>query len=108
MLAEMFLLSGQFAEALPQYQGVLASDPNWFNALLDAGRAAEALSEREVAANYSAPCWRIAVARMARRWWHCAMRRWLLTKWRCDRLLGTRMQTMGTKLLSARVVLAAH
>jgi tetratricopeptide (TPR) repeat protein len=52
MLAEMYLLRGQFAEALREYQGVLASDPNRFNALLGAGRAAEALSERDVAANY--------------------------------------------------------
>jgi tetratricopeptide (TPR) repeat protein len=52
MLAEMLLLSGQFAEALQQYQGVLASDPNRFNALLGAGRAAEGLGERPVAANY--------------------------------------------------------
>jgi tetratricopeptide (TPR) repeat protein len=52
MLAEMLLLSGQFADALQQYQGVLASDPNRFNALLGAGRAAEGLDEREVAANY--------------------------------------------------------
>jgi tetratricopeptide (TPR) repeat protein len=52
MLAEMLLLSGQFAEALQQYQGVLESDPNRFNALLGAGRAAEGLGERDVAANY--------------------------------------------------------
>jgi tetratricopeptide (TPR) repeat protein len=52
MLAEMLLLSGQFAEALQQYQGVLASDPNRFNALLGAGRAAEGLGQRDVAANY--------------------------------------------------------
>jgi tetratricopeptide (TPR) repeat protein len=52
MLAEMFLLSGQFAVALHEYQGVLASDPNRFNALLGAGQAAEGLSERDVAANY--------------------------------------------------------
>jgi tetratricopeptide (TPR) repeat protein len=52
MLAEMLVLSGQFAEALHQYQGVLASDPNRFNALLGAGRAAEGLGERDVAANY--------------------------------------------------------
>jgi tetratricopeptide (TPR) repeat protein len=52
MLAQMLLLDGQFADALQQYQGVLASDPNRFNALLGAGRAAEALSERDVAANY--------------------------------------------------------
>jgi tetratricopeptide (TPR) repeat protein len=52
MLAEMFFLSGQFAVALHQYQGVLASDPNRFNALLGVGRAAEELGERDVAANY--------------------------------------------------------
>ena len=52
MLAEMFLLNGQFAGALQEYQGVLASDPNRFNALLGAGRAAEQLGEREVAVNY--------------------------------------------------------
>jgi tetratricopeptide (TPR) repeat protein len=52
MLAEMFLLNGQFAEALHEYQGVLASDPNRFNALLAAGRAAEELGERDVAVNY--------------------------------------------------------
>ena len=52
MLADMFLLSGQSAEALHEYQGLLMSDPNRFNALLSAGRAAENLSERDVAANY--------------------------------------------------------
>jgi tetratricopeptide (TPR) repeat protein len=52
MLAEMLLLSGQFAEALREYRGVLESDPNRFNALLGAGQAAEGLGEREVAANY--------------------------------------------------------
>jgi tetratricopeptide (TPR) repeat protein len=52
MLAAMLLLSGQFADALHQYQGVLASDPNRFNALLAAGQAAEQLGERDVAANY--------------------------------------------------------
>ena len=52
MLADMHFLNGQFAEALHEYQGVLASDPNRFNALLAAGRAAEALRERDVAANY--------------------------------------------------------
>jgi tetratricopeptide (TPR) repeat protein len=52
MLADMLLLNGQFAGALSEYQGVLASDPNRFNALLAAGRAAEALGERDVAAKY--------------------------------------------------------
>lgn len=52
MLADMLLLDGRFAESLHEYQGVLASDPNRFNALLAAGRAAEELGERDVAANY--------------------------------------------------------
>jgi tetratricopeptide (TPR) repeat protein len=52
MLADMLLLNGRFAEALHEYQRVLASDPNRFNALLAAGRAAEELEERDVAANY--------------------------------------------------------
>jgi tetratricopeptide (TPR) repeat protein len=52
MLADMLLLSRQFAEALHEYQGVLASDPNRFNALLGAGRASEELGQRDVAANY--------------------------------------------------------
>ena len=52
MLADMLFLNGQFAQALHEYQGVLASDPNRFNALLAAGRAAEELGERDVAANY--------------------------------------------------------
>lgn len=41
-----------FADALLQYQAVLASDPNRFNALLGAARAAKGLGERDVAANY--------------------------------------------------------
>lgn len=52
MLADMLFLNGQVANALHGYQGVLASDPNRFNALLSAGRAAEELGERDVAANY--------------------------------------------------------
>jgi tetratricopeptide (TPR) repeat protein len=52
MLADMFLLNGQFVEALHEYQGVLASDPNRFNALRGAGQAVEGLGERDVAANY--------------------------------------------------------
>jgi tetratricopeptide (TPR) repeat protein len=52
MLAQMLLLAGRFADALQQYQGVLATDPNRFNALVGAGRAAEGLNERDVAANY--------------------------------------------------------
>ncbi|MDP9013312.1 MAG: hypothetical protein M3O41_11765 [Pseudomonadota bacterium] len=52
MLAEMLLLSGQFAEALHEYQASLKSDPNRFNGLLGAGEAAEGLGERNVAAEY--------------------------------------------------------
>jgi tetratricopeptide (TPR) repeat protein len=62
MLADMLFLNGQIAETLHEYQGVLASDPNRFNALLGAGRAAEGLSERDVAANY----YRILLANCAR------------------------------------------
>jgi tetratricopeptide (TPR) repeat protein len=52
MLAEMHLLSGEFSEALHEYQASLASDPNRFNALLGAGQAAEGLGERNVSAGY--------------------------------------------------------
>jgi tetratricopeptide (TPR) repeat protein len=52
MLAEMLLIDGHAKEALKEYQASLASDPNRFSGLLGAGRAAEALSERDVAANY--------------------------------------------------------
>lgn len=52
MLAQMLLLDGRFADALEQYQGVLVSDPNRFNALLGAARAAEGLNEPDVAVNY--------------------------------------------------------
>jgi hypothetical protein len=52
MMAEMLLIDGNAREALKEYQASLASDPNRFNGLLGAGRAAEALSERDVAAGY--------------------------------------------------------
>jgi tetratricopeptide (TPR) repeat protein len=52
MLAEMFFLSGDFSQALHEYQGSLTSDPNRFNALLGAGQAAEGLGNRDVAAGY--------------------------------------------------------
>jgi len=52
MLAQMLFLDGRFYDALHQYEGVLTSDPNRFNALLGAGRAAEALGWRDTAANY--------------------------------------------------------
>jgi len=52
MLAEMLLIDGNAGEALREYQASLASDPNRYNGLLGAGRAAERLGERNVAANY--------------------------------------------------------
>ena len=52
MLAEMYLLSSDFSEALHEYQASLASDPNRFNALLGAGQAAEGLGRRDIAVGY--------------------------------------------------------
>jgi hypothetical protein len=52
MMAEMLLIDGKAGEALREYQASLVSDPNRFNGLLGAGRAAEALSQRDLAAKY--------------------------------------------------------
>ena len=52
MMAEMLLIDGEAGRSLREYQASLKSDPNRFNGLLGAGQAAEALSERDVAANY--------------------------------------------------------
>jgi tetratricopeptide (TPR) repeat protein len=52
MMAEMFLRSGKFTEALTEYQASLVSDPNRFNALLGAGEAAERLKKNKLAASY--------------------------------------------------------
>jgi hypothetical protein len=52
MLAEMLLIDGKADEALTEYQASLASDPNRFDGLLGAGRAAEGLRELDVAAVY--------------------------------------------------------
>jgi hypothetical protein len=52
MLAEMLLLDGNAAASLAEYQASLLSDPNRFNALLGAGRAAEQLGKRQLAAGY--------------------------------------------------------
>jgi tetratricopeptide (TPR) repeat protein len=52
MLAEMFLLSRKNGEALHEYQLSLVSDPNRFNALLGAGKAAEQLGRHELAVRY--------------------------------------------------------
>ena len=52
MLAEMQLLSDRPAEALQEYQASLHSDPNRFNGLLGAARAAEKLGKTDVAVGY--------------------------------------------------------
>lgn len=52
MMAEMLLINGKAKEALKEYRASLASDPNRFNGLIGAGRAAEELGERGVAADY--------------------------------------------------------
>jgi tetratricopeptide (TPR) repeat protein len=52
MLAEMFLLSRKNGEALHEYQLSLVSDPNRFNALLGAGKAAEQLGRHKLAVEY--------------------------------------------------------
>ena len=52
MLADMLLLSGQPAKALAQFQKSLLSDPNRFNAVLGAGKAAEKLGRNRLAASY--------------------------------------------------------
>ncbi len=52
MMAEMLLIDGKADEALKEYQASLASDPNRFNGLLGAGRAAEELGKRDLAAKY--------------------------------------------------------
>jgi tetratricopeptide (TPR) repeat protein len=52
MMADMLLIEGKADKALKEYRASLASDPNRFNGLLGAGRAAERLGERDVAAGY--------------------------------------------------------
>jgi hypothetical protein len=52
MLAEMELMADRPAEALKEYQASLVSDPNRFNGLLGAARAAEKLGQTSVAAGY--------------------------------------------------------
>ena len=52
MLADMLLLDGKPKEALQAYHASLQSDPNRFNALLGAGRAAELSGQPAVAARY--------------------------------------------------------
>jgi hypothetical protein len=52
MLAEMLLIDGKDREALKEFRASLASNPNRINGLLGAGRAAERLGDRDVAAKY--------------------------------------------------------
>ena len=52
MLADMLLLDGKPKEALQAYHASVQSDPNRFNALLSAGRAAELSGQPAVAARY--------------------------------------------------------
>jgi tetratricopeptide (TPR) repeat protein len=52
MLAEMELLAGRPEEALQEYAASLRSDPNRFNGLLGAARAAEKLGKMDAAAGY--------------------------------------------------------
>jgi tetratricopeptide (TPR) repeat protein len=52
MLAEILLLDGRAADALQEYELSLRSDPNRFNALLGAARAAQKLGRTEVVTKY--------------------------------------------------------
>jgi tetratricopeptide (TPR) repeat protein len=52
MIASMLLLSGQTEAALTQFKSSLAVDPNRFNALLGAAKAAEKLGKMQEAAGY--------------------------------------------------------
>jgi len=52
VIAEMLLLSGESTEALEQYQDSLKTDPNRFNALLGAGKAAAQLGRLDLARGY--------------------------------------------------------
>lgn len=52
MMAEMLLFDGKANAALKEYQASLASDPNRFNGLLGAAKAAEQLGQRELAVSY--------------------------------------------------------
>jgi len=52
MLADMLLLSGRPAEALDQYRQSLVSDPNRFNTLLGAIRAAQQAGQNRLAEKY--------------------------------------------------------
>jgi tetratricopeptide (TPR) repeat protein len=52
MMAEMLLIDGKTDESLREYQASLKSDPNRFNGLLGAAKAAEQLGQRDLAVGY--------------------------------------------------------
>jgi CubicO group peptidase (beta-lactamase class C family) len=52
MIAEMFLIDGNAGDALKEYQASLVSDPNRFNGLLGAAKAAERLDQHKLAVRY--------------------------------------------------------
>jgi len=54
MLGDMLMEMGRAPEALQEYQRSLKTDPNRFNGLYGAGRAAELMGEQENAARYFA------------------------------------------------------
>jgi tetratricopeptide (TPR) repeat protein len=53
MLAEMLLLEGKASAALAEYEQSLRSDPNRFNGLLGAAKAADAAGRHDLATQYS-------------------------------------------------------
>jgi tetratricopeptide (TPR) repeat protein len=52
MIAEMLLIDGKAGESLQEYQASLITDPNRFNGLLGAAKAAEQLGRRKLAEHY--------------------------------------------------------
>jgi hypothetical protein len=52
MMAEMLLIDGKAKKALEEYQVSLTNDPNRFNGLLGAAKAAERLGQRRLAVGY--------------------------------------------------------
>jgi hypothetical protein len=52
MMAEMLLIDGKADQSLREYQASLKSDPNRFNGLLGAAKAAEQLGQRDLAVGY--------------------------------------------------------
>ena len=92
MMAEMLLIDGKPDEALNEYQASLASDPNRFNGLLGAGRAAERLDSGIWRRSTTAHCWRIAVARTAKHRWPSAILGRSFARWQTALVLETQVQ----------------